>query len=127
MAILKPSLPGIMRGSVLGTVEASFTDECTVRRVVKIKDEWGSNEEEIEDVATVGCRVLPDNRRNYGDNSIGGRETGREYVRIILPVGTDVRDNDLLTVNSAVYEILRMAKSQTDALFIDVEAVRIEG
>ena len=126
MAILQPTLPGIMRPAVLGTVEASFTDECVVMREVTTEDEYGQNEVVLVEIATVPCRVLPDNQRAKGDTTIGGRETGRAYFRIIVPVGTDVADGDTAHVNSVAYEIQRITNGYTDALFTDLEVVRIE-
>ena len=123
MAILKPTLPGIMRPAVLGTVEASFTDTCAIGRPTDGVDANGENTVVWTTVAEVPCRLTMD-RRNAVNADIGQKETNRTYYRLFVPVGTDAQDGDRVQINGEMYEVLRIIVGLTDALYTEIALVR---
>lgn len=106
--------------------ERTMTETCVIQRPYTAVSDAGDYETSWNAVATVAMRMLPDNRRMSGDTQTGGKETGREYKRVVVPAGTDLRDGDRLLVDGVRYEVLRLNSRVTDKTFITADVARIE-
>ena len=97
-----------------------MTDSCTISRDTNASDETGAPDGSTEIVASgVSCRVI----EGKGDiEDIGDQESLTEWYRLIVPVGTSLEVNYLITLaDETVYRVLEVITQRTDAM--DAQAV----
>lgn len=88
-----------------GLVADLSPDVATITRVTPTPDGQGGATEAPSTVATVACKVKEIGDRPL-ERQIADRLQGEVLVTITVPVGTDVKNTDQITVGSATYEVV---------------------
>lgn len=101
-----------------------MTDRCDIRRISAVTNGAGHSAEIPSIVrADVKCRVMPMKRQ--GAEITGEQEVGLNYFRLAVPYDTDLRDGDQVEINGAVYEVLDLNDSRTDATDLQATIARV--
>ena len=83
---------------------ASMPDTCTITRSLQVSDNAGGMTSASTVIATVACRYGPESRRAVVV-VVAGRIVAVAHWTFTFPLGTDVRNGDLLTVGTRTWEI----------------------
>jgi hypothetical protein len=101
-------------------LETFLTDLCTISRYANSHDGTGAPTGASELVASnVACRVI-EGKSNIED--VGDQQTLTEWYRLIVPVGTDLGPDYIITLaDGTVYQVIDLITQRTDAM--DIQAL----
>lgn len=106
-------------------VARALKDTAVMQREVAGFDEYGAPSHELEAVGSVACRVITAGSSNSGDAGMAGERERlvNEYV-LVVPHGTALDSDYLVTVRGVRYRVTRVIDQMTDA--VDVRAVIVK-
>jgi hypothetical protein len=89
-------------------------DTAAILRRTLADDGEGGKESSYAQVGTAACRLSAVNVATRArDRATGGRIEPAEGWIVSLPVGTDVRETDRLTIKGVTYEVISSADSRS--------------
>jgi len=116
-------IPDYMRAGLLAQAEATLNDTATIER-----NGGGSVDDAGHAMvgwtvvdANVPARWLPRNRTAATDSVMAGQSMDKVYCRVILKLGTVVREGDRIASGGLKYPVLQIIQRPTDAFWIEVE------
>lgn len=83
--------------------EEAQPDTAVISRPVRTSDSAGGFTTSLTTVATVDCRLV---RTRAQEVLAGNREVTYTDWTITLPYGTDVRPDDVITINAQTYQVI---------------------
>lgn len=101
-----------------------LTTPCVVKRPGVVVDEYGDRAPSEATVETTTCRLLL--KRDKASGEVVGQEANRVFYRMILPLGTDIRDGDHVMVGGDRFEVLKLVTMLTDGLYIEAEVSKFK-
>lgn len=118
-------IPDYMRAGMLAQVDSTLTDSATVERDLGggAVDDVGHSMPGWSIVATVAARWLPRKRTPASDSAEAGQSMDKVYARVILKLGTDVREGDRLISGGLTYPVLQVIRKPTDTFWVEVEVI----
>ena len=100
---------------------AALPDTCTITRSQQVSDGAGGMTSASTVIATVACRYGPESRRAVVV-VVAGRVVAVAHWTFTSPLGTDVRNGDLLTVGARTWEIAGVLSPTSNQLAVRVRA-----
>ena len=117
-------LPDYMRAGMLAQVESTLTDSVTVERNQPTLNAAGQSVPGWSVVAAnVASRWLPRKRTASTESVQAGQSMDKVYARVILKLGTDVREGDHLISGGLTYPVLQVIHKPTDTFWVEVEVI----
>lgn len=99
------------------TTAKFFTDTCTIEREASARGKAGEPTHSPVMVATgVPCRIIDStNRQTISAQMVGGQEAIVDTYRIIVPYGTALEVDQIITVSSGdQYHVVGLVTARTD-------------
>lgn len=91
-----------------------FKDTCVLKRPQNNLNVYGYTPNDyVTIVKALPCRILPIADRNR-DAMVGESEMSKNFFKLICPYDTDLRDNDRIEFDGAIYEIQQIEDAHTD-------------
>lgn len=117
-------LPDFVRAGMQAQIDSTLTDTATVERNQSAINDVGQSLSGWSVVAAnVAARWLPRKRTAPSDSVQAGQSMDKVYARVILALGTDVREGDRLAHGGLHYPVLQLIKTPTDSFWIEVEVI----
>lgn len=91
------------RAEMAACVEETFDQTAAIVRDVLEETDQGGQTATPATVARVRCRLLPDNAP--GEDLEAGRPASVTFWRVTVPLGTDLRAADRLTIGGRTYQV----------------------
>jgi hypothetical protein len=108
---------------IRAAINSTFVDLCDVYRRTGNPDEYGGSSDYIQIMSGISCDMHPvDLFRPKQIEATGGRQTDIVYQSIGLPVGTAVREGDLIDVYTQGIKVtvMQVQRGETDDVFLHV-------
>ena len=104
-----------------------LTDRCTIQRQTGATGTMGEPLNQLELIASdVPCRVIRAKTPNANSQMvIGNQKSMVERYRLICPVDTDFRVDDVVTVGDDIYQVVDVEDKLTDAAFAGGVVTRV--
>jgi len=111
------------RARIQTALERFLTETCVIEEQMVTTDRYGGMALAGRVVASgVRCRVITETRMSGTDTrEVGSAEALIERMKLVVPAGTALGANQRVTVNGAVYQIVSVLVTHTDA--VDAQAV----
>jgi glyoxylate carboligase len=108
-------------------VSEMLTDTCTIQRQTGATGTMGEPLNQLELIASgVACRVIRVKTPNANSQAvIGSQKSMVERYRLICPVDTAFRVDDVVTIGSDVYQVVDVEDKLTDAAFAGAVITRV--
>jgi hypothetical protein len=106
------------------TIAHLFTDRCNIVREVKAADQYGGESEVPQPIAEgVPCEVYPQVQALRPLEVVAGQVEVRMLWNVAMPVGTDVRVGDKLTILSNNQETVVQSVLDPETLDLEMRVV----
>jgi hypothetical protein len=103
----------------------ALTDSCDILDKTSTSDnQGGKNSPNWSPTATVPCAVV-DNGLSAQELYINAQQRGRIVKTVLVPAGTQVKDNNRLKINNVYYEVLDNADPTTDEVVRRIVVVKL--
>jgi hypothetical protein len=108
-------------------VNEMLTDVCTIKRQTGATGTMGEPLNQLELIASdVPCRVIRAKTPNANSQAvIGSQKAQVERYRLICPVDTAFRVDDVVIVGSDVYQVVDVEDKLTDGAFAGAVITRV--
>lgn len=108
-------------------VNEMLTDVCTIKRQTGATGTMGEPLNQLELIASdVPCRVIRAKTPNANSQAvIGSQKAQVERYRLICPVDTAFRVDDVVSVGSDVYQVVDVEDKLTDGAFAGAVITRV--
>jgi hypothetical protein len=120
----------ILRTQIRRTVTQYLIERCLIEQEQGGTGELGQETSVWVSVAAdLPCRVISATRSTNTSaiDQAGAQETLREDYRLIVPAGSALDVNQRVTVNGAVYQVIRVETALTDEVYRSAVMVRRRG
>ncbi len=104
-------------------INSVLSETCTIRRVVKSLDEYGSPIETAPVDTSSACFLT--GLRRTSANLISGADVGRVFYELHLPYDADIEDTDVILLDGQEYHIEQVIARQSVNVMKQVIVVKV--
>lgn len=119
----RPLISAVTLAAMRRTMGRAHPDTATISRPTYVSDDQGGRTEGAPSTSTSACRVVRSQQTR--EVTIGDQTRVMRLTNIYFPAGTDVRDDDRITVDGVVFQVITAMTPESYEVERQAECVEV--